>query len=362
LPTIPENPTQQELEAAKADIRDAIGQFPYADDPSEANAFGLLVTLVVRHMVAKAPIALIDAPDAGTGKGLLAEVLTLIATGKATAMMGAPKAEEEWRKQITSLLLSGASVILIDNVSHPLASSHLCRALTASEWQDRILGVTKEVVLPQKATWIAAGNNIRLGSDMPRRCFWIRLNAKRARPWKRTGFRHDNLLGWAADNRGKLIAAPLILFRAWYSAGRPQANVPAFGSYENWANTVGSTLAFAGVEGFLANLEALYETADTESPQWEAFLATLYDAVGERVFTVAELVTDFLYDGSALLEALPEELADSHRAARGSFQHKLGRAFSARIERRHGDAGFWLERAPNDTHAKVARWRVTKSQ
>jgi hypothetical protein len=170
------------------------------------------------------------------------------------------------------------------------------------------------------------------------------------------------LLGWIAENRARLLAGTLTLVRAWHAAGRPQADVPPFGSFEEWANTVGGILAFAGVEGFLGNLSEVYATADTESAQWEAFLSALSEEVGDKTFTIAELVERHLpYPGSDLPKLLPEYLADCYSSGLGSFQHKLGRAFSTHVERRFGDAGYYLERAKDDTHTKVARWRVSRS-
>jgi len=31
--------------------------------------------------------------------------------------------------------------------------------------------------LPQRATWMATGNNLHVGGDLARRCYWIRLDA-----------------------------------------------------------------------------------------------------------------------------------------------------------------------------------------
>src|SRR5207245_1206363 len=97
-------------------------------------------------------------------------------------------------------------------------------ALTARVWKDRILGQSATVAVAQRATWAANGNNLRLGGDLPRRCYWIRLDAKTSRPWKRTGFTHPELIQWVSENRERLLAALLTIAVSWFAAGKPAAS------------------------------------------------------------------------------------------------------------------------------------------
>jgi hypothetical protein len=117
LPAIPESPTAKEVEKAKELLEQLIGQFPFATPASKTNAIAALLTPILRPIISGAvPLALFDAPMPGTGKGLLAECLSLIPTGRNAVMMTAPDTEEEWRKRITAILLEGAAVITIDNL------------------------------------------------------------------------------------------------------------------------------------------------------------------------------------------------------------------------------------------------------
>src|SRR5262249_6745494 len=161
--------------------------------------------------------------------------------------------------------------------------------LTAPEWSDRILGKTEKVRIPQRATWMATGNNLRIGGDIARRCYWIRLDAENARPWQREGFRYPDLLSHVLANRGQILAAVLTLARAWFAAGCPKAKVPKVGGFEGWATTIGGVLARAGIEGFLGNLDELYAQVDEDEVAWEAFLAAWWSRYRDTVRTVAEL-------------------------------------------------------------------------
>ncbi len=343
IPSIPANPNADELMAAVTLIDEALEGFPFADAASRANAVAGLLTPLIRHFInGRAPLELINAPQPGSGKGLLAELGAVIATGRAAALMAAAKDDEEWRKRITAVLARGVTLIIIDNVEGRLEAPSLSMVLTADTWQDRILGRSEAVSLPQRATWAATGNNIQLGGDLPRRCYWVHLDAKVARPWLRTGFRHPDLSGWARGRRGDLIAALLVLARAWIVAGRPQASLPVVGGFDSWANAIGGILAHAGVDGFLGNQNTMYDQADTDAAEWQAFLAGWREVYGDKPHAVAGLAKD-IRAGVSLRELLPGDLAEALAGA-GSFERRLGRALAKREKVRHGDEQLRLER------------------
>ena len=361
IPVIPKHPTKNDIDHALSVLDDAVGDFPYADSrecgANKANTLGLLLSPIVRQAIdGLAPLALIDAPQPGTGKSLLAQVVALIATGRGAAMMTAPVDEESWRKAITATLTTGATVVTIDNVEQPLGSASLSAVITADTWTDRILGRSEMVVLPQRAVWVATGNNIRLKGDLPRRCYWIRLDAKMSRPWKRSGFRHRDLARWVTEQRGPLVAALLTLARTWEVAGRPEGDGPFVGGFDPWCRTVGGILAHVGVNDFLGNLEELYEAADEEGQQWELFLRTWDQKYDLEWVTVAQIFTDVQQEHSSLREALPDHLAEAIEG-KGNLRIRLGRALEKREGVRFGDEQYRLEKRL-DSHSKRKQWRV----
>jgi hypothetical protein len=292
----------------------------------------------------------------GTGKSLLAEIVALIHTGSDGAMQPAPARgdESEWRKMLGAVLSNGSALKIFDNVDHRLESASLALAVTASTWTDRILGESRTVTLPVRCTWIATGNNLQLGGDLPRRCYWIRLDAGTFHPWQRDGFRHPDLKQWVREHRGELVGALLTIARAWFVSGKPTSSVGTLGSFDSWAKTVGGMLTHAGVTGFLGNLDRLYEESDPSQLQWEAFLLALDDSFDGRNFTIKELI-EVMPTDSELSQALPDELADEDR--KGSLQRRLGRAFSERVSRRYGANGLHLMKAGTSRN-KVVLWRV----
>jgi len=358
MPKIPASPTSTDTQAAIRLLDEAVGEFPYEDRASAANTLALMLTPLVRPAVnGPVPLALIDKPQAGTGGSLLAEAVAIIGSGHTAEMLGAPRDEEEWRKQITAKLAAGATMITVDNVEGALYAPSLARALTARTWTDRVLGRSETITVGQRATWVATGNNIQLRGDLPRRCYSIRLDARESRPWQRQDFKHPDLLGWVAKNRGWLIHALLTLARAWFAAGKPKAkDLPRLGSFESWAETVGGMVAFAGIPDFLGNLEELYDKADAGGAEWEGFLYTWWEELdASKPITVADL-TKRIDDNDTLKEALPGDLAEAFDKSTGSFSRKLGTALAKRAGTRYGEDGMHIVRAGE--FRRAVRWKL----
>ena len=92
--------------------------------------------------------------------------------------------------------------------------------------------------------------------------------------------------------------------RAWYTNGKPTADVPTLGSFDEWAETIGSVLAFAGVDGFLGNLEQTQVVQDEDTQQWTAFFEAWWDSLSRCTGVVVDdlckrLIEDDVHDGAA---------------------------------------------------------------
>jgi hypothetical protein len=375
MPELPEHPTTDHIDVAVNMVQDIISDFPFVDVASRTNAIAAILTPVVRPAIKGAtPLALFDATTQGTGKSLLSEVVSLITSGREAPMFSAPRDAEEWRKALTSVLREGSAVVVIDNVSYRLDNGDFCKALTETTHGDRVLGKSQTINLPVRCAWIATGNNIQLGGDLPRRCYWIRMDAKCSKPFQRTGFKHKRLKEYVLKHRGKLLAALLTLARAWFVAGRPEPSLTPVGSFEDWSVIVGGILQHAGIEGFLDNSNQLYDQADIASMQWEAFLKMLDTVFYGEAFMVSEVwerMNDKTWNEStrqsrvtdraeAVRAALPDFIAQA-MDREGFFKQRLGFSFSEHLGRRYGDSQVRIERDVHDRHDKVARWKVVRN-
>jgi hypothetical protein len=357
MPPVPDQPSQEDVtEAKRLLLEELLGDFPFDGPASRAGAVAMLLTPFLRQLIdGPAPLFLLDKPAPGSGATLLASAIALVATGEAPTYLPPRESEEEWRKVITSILMRGAGMVLIDN-ARALSSTTLSSAITATAWADRLLGRNSIITVPNLATWAVTGNNPSLSLELARRAVRIRLEPPCERPWTRTGFRHPNLLGWVKEHRARLVWAALVLARHWLALGRPSPSCPRLGMFEGWAEVVGGVLESAGIEGFLANVGEVYDEAEA-SPFLErarALVAMWWQRFGEEAVTVAQLVE------AAQEEGLEPEGKDEREKARlgrrlGNMLRQLrGRVFD--LER----ATVRVVRAGEDGHRKQAWWRLLR--
>lgn len=291
IPPVSLAPTKAEVERARRMIlEDLLADFPFTSQSEIAHSVALLLLPFIREVIdGPTPLHLIEAPTAGTGKGLLTWALTYLFIGNFVALMTEGRDEDEWRKRITAKLRRGPSVIIIDNLRRRLDSAAVASALTSLVWEDRLLGQSETLNLPIRATWIVNGNNPALSAEMSRRAVRIRLDSKHDRPWLRTQFRHPNLMQWVKSSRGELISAVLTLIQAWVAAGHPKSSGPTLGTYESWSDVIGGILDVIEIPGFLGNLEEVYEASDAEGSVWRGLTRAWWEAHGDREVGVSEL-------------------------------------------------------------------------
>jgi putative DNA primase/helicase len=283
VPEIPAEPSTAEVVAARSLLFDELlGDFPFQDDASRAHALAALLLPFVRPLIdGPTPLHLFDAPVEGTGKTLLATVITLVSTGREPEGTTEAGNDDEWRKRITALLREGPMFVLLDNLNRELDSAALASVLTARMWKDRLLGCSTTVSLPNRAVWLGSGNNTRLSREMLRRTVWCRLDAKLDAPWERSEFRHPNLVQWAKENRGRLVAAVLTLVQAWIVAGRPSGGA-TLGMFDDWAAVIGGVLKNAGIAGLFANAQQFRAASVDTVAEWRVFVACWSQSFGDR--------------------------------------------------------------------------------
>ena len=327
---IPESPSADELRIAVDLIKDhLICDFPFASASDRAHAFAALLLPFVRRMIGgPTPIHLIESPTPGSGKSLLADLVTIVATGRSSESTTVTRNEEESRKKLTAILIRGRPVVVIDNVQGGIESAQLASAITSDVWTDRILGKSEMVDIPNRALWMITGNNLKLTMEIARRSVRIRLNPDEECPWQRTSFKHTPIRTWALANRQGLVWAILTIVQAWLAAGRPECT-KTLGSFESWASVIGGMLQNAGIDGFLEDTEEFYKTADTETGEWKAFVIAWQDRFGADPVSPSQLLT--LAEEGSYVPFARTGSSESARLAR------FGRALGSLRDRKFGD-------------------------
>lgn len=109
----------------------------------------------------RVPMHMVDAPSQGTGKGMLLDALIKPAFRDGMRVMAVPENEAEWRKQITSYLISSTPCINVDNIKGKLDSAALAIALTSFRFSDRLLGKNEASNPLSNAMWVGTSNSRR---------------------------------------------------------------------------------------------------------------------------------------------------------------------------------------------------------
>ncbi|MGK3968267.1 bifunctional DNA primase/polymerase [Sorangium sp. So ce1667] len=250
FPAIPHAPTMDQARAAAGLLLDIVADFPFESDVHRAAWLASVLTPLARFAFeGPAPMFVYSGNVRGVGKTLLAKVVGEIVTGRPMATMTQVESEEEERKRITCIALEGDPLVLIDNISRPLGSGTLDKALTDVVWGERLLGSNNRPQLPMLATWYGTGNNVAFRGDTARRCCLVRLDSPLERPETRDDVRQANLLGYVREHRAELVAAALTVLRAWTATGCQAATLRLrpWGSFEEWSRVVRGAIVWLGL-------------------------------------------------------------------------------------------------------------------
>lgn len=251
-PIIPGSPTRESVQDDIARLLEVIQDFPFVEGYHRSAWLSTVFSVIARPAFDNEggiPLLMIDANTPGTGKSLLADAASILATGMEAARSPYVAEDDELRKRITAHLDAGDQMALIDNVpaGKTVGWPSLDSALTAGSWSDRELGKSRLIRAPMKTVWVVTGNNLRIRADAARRVLKIRLEAHEANPEYRTGFKWEPLKQRIREERPWLIGAALNTVRAYLLAGQPDVGLPGVGSFEGWNRVIRSSMVWAGL-------------------------------------------------------------------------------------------------------------------
>jgi putative DNA primase/helicase len=162
---------------------------------------------MIRRSLPTAPMHAFSAPVAGSGKSLLVDIASVIATGHEAGVISQGTSDAEMDKRLGAALLAGDPIISIDNCEAPLGGELLCQMLSQTRVRTRILGQSAAPELTSGAFVAATGNNLTLVGDITRRALLCSLDPKHARPETRV-FDRDPIEA-AKSARPQYVAATL---------------------------------------------------------------------------------------------------------------------------------------------------------
>jgi hypothetical protein len=272
-------------------------------------------------------------------------------------MVPPAEGEEEWRKRLLTVGLSGRGTLIVDNATGHLDSKPLCGFLTAVTFSDRLLGQSKSVSVPTNVLFVVTGNNTSLSADLARRILMCRIDPQMERPYTRSFAM--NPARFIAHNRQDLVRAALVLIRAHWLERRPHG---ALASYEVWDAWVRQCVLWIGEPGWLevddpvATIEASQEH---DAQKLQALIFNWWQVVGDQPVRVAELIK--IADCIAP-QGPKAELYDALNDIAGERQTMNSRRLGRWIERHRGRVcgGYRIDRARERSGS--ALWKVSPVQ
>lgn len=355
-PEVPEAPTRDDALKALALLHQAFSTFPFATDVDRSVILAMALTALVRRALPSAPLGAVTAPVMGSGKTLLVDLISILASGVPAPAMQLPETEEEAKKTALAILMMGDPVVLIDNIERPLQGDWLCTALTSEVFSGRQLGVSQMVHVPTCTMWMATGNQLVIAGDLRTRALVCRIDPAMEKPELRE-FTHD-IRVWFTERRPKLVAAGLTIMRAFIAAREdPTKHVPPWGRFEAWSSMVRAPLVW------LAEPDPYLSTAalDQEDPhriELANVLATWEARFDDREVAVSDAINaaEDAHDprGPPFLEALRAVAGDRGGTVNARrLGHWLRRHAGRILEGRKFERG-------RDANGS-ARWRVEKA-
>jgi hypothetical protein len=360
-PAVPEQATHSDAVTAQCALLEVVADFPFATREGPFAWLAALLSPLAAPVCGRAPLFVFDANTPGTGKTLLCEIVGLIVTGRPMACSPYVDSDDEMRKRILAHALAGDSLVLVDNVPNGgvIGWPSLDRTLTADVINDRVLGQSKNISLPNTTTWFCTGNNLAVQKDMGRRCVWIRLETQVERPESRQGFRHHPLKPWVLGNRPRLLAAALTMLSAYLRAGRPSQQLLPLGSFDEWSEVVRGAIVWAGGLDPGELVASGQADAEPEANLHVRLLCAWLQYGPAEGFTVGDALSDALHTSDFL--SILAELCNT-RPDQSPTASKLGSALRSLKgrPRRMPDGTLCALEDVGRTRTGAVRWAVRR--
>lgn len=310
FPKVPEFPTIEEAREAYETLMDPFVDFPFVSGSSKSTAAAAVLTLLARPAISgPCPPFVIKTPTPRTGKDLLTDVITTIGSGRPTPGRSLPTNDEELKKVLLSLGLSGCRTASFGNCEGAIGSAALSHAVTRETLADRLLGDNTDKAVPLRLVWLFNGNNPRYKSDFGPRVIECLMDAGVADPQSRTGFKYDPLMPYVRRERPRLVAAGLTILRAFHVAGRPRHGKSRRGSFEAWDDLVRGALIWVGAPDPVGAASAKADD-DVDLERLRSLLVAWRTAFGQKPLILADAVDSVRPQG---LGSPPVALSDKNK-------------------------------------------------
>ena len=289
-----DRPTRQDAREALVKFHDLLHDFPFVEPSDRAAIVASILTVLARHAIdGPVPMVIVRAPEAGSGKSMLVDIVGRIVTGEGVERYTISKEDESERKQLFAIARSAVPIALIDNVDKTFGSPALDGMLTSQRVTDRKMGTNDNISTPFTTVMFVTGNNLQIKGDLGRRIMLAEIAPQCERPDERANFRYPRILEHVAGERAKLVQAALTILRGFHVAGRPRApETKPVGSFEAWDDLVRQAVIWAGDADPIDSRQRLRELGSVDREVLKELLSAWLEDIGAEVpVSIADLVT-----------------------------------------------------------------------
>ncbi len=296
----------------------------------------------------------------GSGKGLLARLMILVAFGTAAKATGARRDNAELEKTLVAALRQAAPFVLVDNINDTTVRSNvLASVLTERPCELRTMRTSNTFIANSGAFIVVTGNGITITEDLARRFINSRLDPRcenaESRPFAMGvgAFLRD-----IASRRPELLTAALTIWR-W---GRRNTIAPGktLGSYEVWSRWCRDPLLELGCQDPVERIGAV-KRYDPDRIEIDDLFRLWDERHGRTHLTAQELHADV----KAALDPISRGRPTSQGRTSARVTGQLGKLVATQVGgfrlvsdkhlKPHDTAHYWLEEVEGYTGARGAR-------
>lgn len=189
------------------------------------------------------PAVLFNSAVAGSGKTKLAQIFSVLSTGKENTG-NFPYTEEEIEKRYVSCLKNNNKIMVWDNLKsgYELNSPYLCNNITAKNVNCRLLGKSEVIEVKNDGLHFFTGNNVNPSGDLFRRIFNVYIDSDMANPHNaRFPFCPVEIV---KENRKEILSAIITIFNGFRNEGCKRFNNNKVASFETWDKYVRQCVFF----------------------------------------------------------------------------------------------------------------------
>ena len=213
------------------------------------------------------PLFLFTANSPGSGKTYLSQIIGTLLLGRLPSVYHIPSGDDEIRKAVTSVVLTGVPYLVLDNV-YSLKTPVLDSLVTSRVYSDRVLGKSKFIRIETFLQIVITGNNVSVSSDTARRLVGIHLTNKKDK------YNCDNLLSEIMKRRRPILRKLFSWFISFFRQGRDMIRSvdPQFPSFEIWYKVFTSFCNWVGLPSPIITQKRILERYESENMHLSSLL------------------------------------------------------------------------------------------